>query len=400
MRGYLTRLRDRAHVQRLCTSRNKGQPFIVAGPQDILSYLMSQSLTGLLRGSGLSFDGIYASILPRCLSRVASEARLRATIARNSVSKSLSVVSHAPAAAALITADTTDKPSSTSIDQDAPSASTSLTTDDTQEPVLHQDIEAMQEEIHEFERLQVWELVPRRDYVMEEGIDFEESFAPFAQIEAIRIFVANATHKNMTVYQMDVKTAFLNGVLREEKFFKDDIIFDSTDPALCDIFVDIMSSKFKMSMMGKMSFFLGLQISQSPKGIFINQSKYALEILKKYDMESIDPVDTPMVERTKLDEDLQGIPVDPTRYLGMIGSLMYLTSSRPDLVFAVCMCAWYQAKPTEKHLHAVKQVFRYQKGTINMGLWYLKDTGIALTAYADANHAGCHDTRRSTSGST
>ncbi|GKA32552.1 retrovirus-related pol polyprotein from transposon TNT 1-94 [Tanacetum coccineum] len=142
------------------------------------------------------------------------------------------------------------------------------------------------------------------------------------------------------------------------------LFFASTDPSLCDIFADKMSSKFKMSMMGKMSFFLGLQISQSPRGIFINQTKYALEILKKYGMDSSDSVDTPMVDRTKLHEDLQGKIVDPTHYHGMIDSLMYLTSSRPDLVFAVCMY-----------------------------------TGIALTAYADVDHAGCQDTKRSTSGS-
>ncbi|GJT78171.1 hypothetical protein Tco_1044896 [Tanacetum coccineum] len=119
-----------------------------------------------------------------------------------------------------------------------------------------------------------------------------------------------------------------------------------------------------MSMMGKMSFFLRLQISQSPRGIFLNQSKYALEIIKKYGMETSDPVDTPMVEKSKLDEDPQGKAVDPTRYRGMISSLMYLTSR-----------------------------------TINMGLWYSKDSYIALTAFADADHAGCQDTRRSTSGS-
>ncbi|GJV40074.1 hypothetical protein Tco_1418514 [Tanacetum coccineum] len=98
-------------------------------------------------------------------------------------------------------------------------------------------------------------------------------------------------------------------------------------------------------------------------------------------------------------EDLQGKPVDATLYRGMIGSLMYLTSSKPDLIYAVCLSARYQAKPTEKHLNAVKRIFRYLKGTINMGLWYSKDTGMSLTAYADADHAGCQDTRRSTSGS-
>ncbi|GJS99462.1 retrovirus-related pol polyprotein from transposon TNT 1-94 [Tanacetum coccineum] len=111
-----------------------------------------------------------------------------------------------------------------------------------------------------------------------------------------------------------------------------------------------------MSMMGKMSFFLGLQISQSPKGIFLSQSKYALEIIKKYGIEISDLVDTPMVEKSKLDEDPLGKAVDPTRYRKMIGSLMYLTSRRPDLVFIVCMCAPYHAKPTEKHLHALLQM--------------------------------------------
>ncbi|GJY06371.1 retrovirus-related pol polyprotein from transposon TNT 1-94 [Tanacetum coccineum] len=307
-----------------------------------------------------------------------------------------------------------------------------------------------------------------KGYRQEEGIDFEESFAPVARIEAIRIFIANAATKNMIIYQMDVKTAFLNGDLQEEvfvsqpegfedqenpthvyrlkkalyglkqaprawydtlskfllanNFFKgavdptlftrksgkhillvqiyvDDIIFASTDHNACNTFSKEMSSKFQMSMMGQMSFFLGLQVSQSPGGIFINQAKYALETLKKYGMDLSDPVDTPMVDRLKLDEDLMGIPVDQTRFRGMVGSLMYLTASRPDLVFAVCMCARYQAKPTKKHFEAIKRVFRYLKGTINMGLWYPKDNAMSLTAYADADHAGCQDSRRSTSGS-
>ncbi|GKC08765.1 retrovirus-related pol polyprotein from transposon TNT 1-94 [Tanacetum coccineum] len=119
------------------------------------------------------------------------------------------------------------------------------------------------------------------------------------------------------------------------QIYVDDIIFASTDPSLCDKFDDITSSKFKMSMMGKMSFFLRLQISQSPKGIFRNQTKYALETLKKYRMDTSDLVDMPMVDQTKLDEDLQGKLVDAIHYRGMIGSLMYLTSSRPDLVFVV-----------------------------------------------------------------
>nr|GFB72541.1 retrovirus-related Pol polyprotein from transposon TNT 1-94 [Tanacetum cinerariifolium] len=257
-----------------------------------------------------------------------------------------------------------------------------------------------------------------KGYRQEEGIDFEESFAPVARIEAIRIFIANAASRNMIVYQMDVKTAFLNGDLKEEVYvsqpegffdpdhpthvyrlkkalyelkqaprawydtlsiflldnnlskgtvnptlftrktgkhillvqiYVDDIIFASTDPKDYDMFFNEMSSKFQMSMMGQMSFFLGLQVSQSHTGIFINQSKFALAILKKFRMDSCDSVDTPMVDRLKLDEDLSGTPVDQTRFCSMVGSLIYLTASRPDLVFAVCMCARYQAKPTKKH---------------------------------------------------
>ncbi|GKD02084.1 retrovirus-related pol polyprotein from transposon TNT 1-94 [Tanacetum coccineum] len=178
------------------------------------------------------------------------------------------------------------------------------------------------------------------------------------------------------------------------KIYVDDIIFASTDPKSCDIFSNEMSSKFQMSMMRQMSFFLGLQVSQNPRGILlINQN-----LLSKFGMDSCDPVDTPM-DRLKLDEDPLGIPVDQTRFRSMVGSIMYLTASRPDLVFAVCMCARYQASPTKKHIGALKRVFRYLRGTINWGLWYLKDIAMALMAYTDAGHAGCQDTCRSTSGS-
>nr|GEU69273.1 uncharacterized mitochondrial protein AtMg00810-like [Tanacetum cinerariifolium] len=118
----------------------------------------------------------------------------------------------------------------------------------------------------------------------------------------------------------------------------------------------------------------------------------------KYGFESCDPVDTPMVEKSKLDEDKEGIVFDPSHYHGMIGTLLYMKASRPDLQFAICMCARYQAQLTEKHFHADKRIFRYLKGTVNRGLWYPKDSSIALTAFADADHAGCQDTLRSTSG--
>ncbi|GJT63658.1 retrovirus-related pol polyprotein from transposon TNT 1-94 [Tanacetum coccineum] len=241
--------------------------------------------------------------------------------------------------------------------------------------------QAMQDKIHEFDRLDVWELVPPPDC-----LDFEESFSPVARLEAIRIFLANATSKNMIIYQMDVKTAFLNGELKEE-------VYVSQPEGFVDPDRPHHVYRLKKALYGLK------QAPRNPRGIFINQSKYANEILKKFDLHKSDPVDTPMVERTKLDEDLSGIPVDQTQYRSMIGSLMYLTASRPDLVFIVCMCARYQSKPTKKHLEAIKRVFWYLQGTINMVLWYPKDTAMALTAYADAYHAGCQDTRRRTSGS-
>ncbi|GJY85212.1 retrovirus-related pol polyprotein from transposon TNT 1-94 [Tanacetum coccineum] len=343
------------------------------------------------------------------------------------------------------------------------------------EPMMYKDaltqscwIEVMQEELNEFQCLENKARLVARSYRKEEGIDFEESFALVARLEAIRIFSSFATHMNMVVYQMDVKTEFLNGNLREEVYvsqpdgfvdkdkqnhmyklkkalyrlkqalrvwydmlssflisqdfskgsvdptlficrddyelllvqiYVDDTIFVASTLELCNLFSKIMCSKFKMSLMGKISFFLGLQISQIPRGIFINQSKYALESLKKYGFDSCDLVDTPMVEKSKLDENKEGKAVDPSHYRGMIGTLLYLTASRPDLQFAICMCAQYQARPTKKHLNAVKRIFRYLKGTVNRGLWYPKDSSIPLTAFADADHAGCQDTRRNTSGS-
>nr|GEY65904.1 hypothetical protein [Tanacetum cinerariifolium] len=142
----------------------------------------------------------------------------------------------------------------------------------------------------------------------------------------------------------------------------------------------------------------GLQVNQFSNGIFINQSKYILDILKRFGLENYDSVPTPMVEHATLKLDLVGKPVDHTDYRSMIGSLMYVTSSRPDIVFATCMCARYQDNPNEHHMSAVKRIFRYLKGTIILGLWYSKDFGFDLTAYSDSYHAGCHLDRKSTSG--
>ncbi|GJW09919.1 retrovirus-related pol polyprotein from transposon TNT 1-94 [Tanacetum coccineum] len=165
------------------------------------------------------------------------------------------------------------------------------------------------------------------------------------------------------------------------QIYVDDIIFGSTNPKLSKRFEKLMHNKFEMSMMGELKFFLGIQIHQSPRGIFINQAKYAQEILKKHGMTSCDSIGTPMATK-HLDADLSGTPVDQTKYRRMVGALLYLTTSRLDIVHATCYCARYQAKPTEKHLIAVKRIFRYLKNTINMGLLYPKYTSFDLTAFS------------------
>nr|GEY07553.1 retrovirus-related Pol polyprotein from transposon TNT 1-94 [Tanacetum cinerariifolium] len=332
-------------------------------------------------------------------------------------------------------------------------------------------IESMQEELHQFDRLNVWELVDRplctnvinlkwlwknkrdeentvirnksrlvaKGYAQKEGVNFEESFAPVARLEAVRLFIAYGAHKSFIVYQMDIKIAFLYGPLKEEVYvnqsdgfvdpyhpdqvyhlkkalyglkqaprawydelskfllskgfskgsidptffitkhkgdillvqiYVDDIIIGSTNPNLSKRFEKLMHNKFEMSMMGELNFFLGIQIHQSPRGIFINQAKYAQKILKKHGLTSCDSVGTPMATK-HLDADLSGTPIDQTKY---------------------------RTKPTEKHLTAVKWIFRYLKDTIHMGLWYPKDTGFNLTAFSYSDHAGCLDSCKRTSG--
>ncbi|GJZ05149.1 retrovirus-related pol polyprotein from transposon TNT 1-94, partial [Tanacetum coccineum] len=215
----------------------------------------------------------------------------------------------------------------------------------------------------------------------DEGIDFEESFSPDNPSHVYKLKKSLYGLKQAPRAWYDMLSSFLisqhfsKGVVDPTLFtrkvgdnlllvqiYVDDIIFASTNTALCNEFANIMTSKFKMSMMGKLLFFLRLQISHSSRGIFINQSNYAQEIIKKYGMLSTESVDTPMVDKSKLDEDLQRKPIDATHY-------------------------------------RVKRIFRYLRGTIDMGLWYSKDSSMYLTAYADADHAGCQDTRRSTSGS-
>nr|GEV19453.1 uncharacterized mitochondrial protein AtMg00810-like [Tanacetum cinerariifolium] len=272
-------------------------------------------------------------------------------------------------------------------------------------------VSAMQEELNQFARLKVWRLVPRTKgkfviktkwifknkkdesslvirnkarlvavgYSQQEGIDYDETFGPVARIEAIRLFLACAAHKDFTVFQMDVKTAFLNGIIKEE-------VYVGQPPV-----ARIEAIRLFLAYAAHKDFTV---YQMDVKTVFLNALDKAL-----LGLENCDSVPTPMVEQAKLKLDLVGKPVDHTDYRRMIGSLMYVTSSRPDIMFATCMCARYQANPNEHHVSAVKRIFRYLKGTINLGLWYPKDFGFDLTAYSDADHAGCHLDRKSISGS-
>ncbi|GJW56078.1 retrovirus-related pol polyprotein from transposon TNT 1-94 [Tanacetum coccineum] len=360
-------------------------------------------------------------------------------------------------------------------------------------------IVAMQEELNQFIANDVWELVPQpknmtiigtkwvfrnkldengivsrnkarlvaQGYNQQEGIDYDETYAPVARLESIRILLAYACALDFKLFQMDVKSAFLNGFINEEVYvaqpprfidfekpdhvyklkkalyglkqepkawydrlkaflikheykmgmvdntlftkkkssnliivqiYADDIIFGSTCQDMCDEFAKIMHDEFEMSMMGELNFFLGLQIKQMEDGIFFNQSKYIKEMLKKFGLEDSKPMKTPMSSDTKLTKDEECESVDSTKYRGMIGSLLYLTASRPDIMFSVCLCARFQEAPKTSHLEAVKRIFRYIKGTTHLGLWYPKGTGIETVVYADSDHAGDYVDRKSTSG--
>ncbi|GJT81787.1 retrovirus-related pol polyprotein from transposon TNT 1-94 [Tanacetum coccineum] len=360
-------------------------------------------------------------------------------------------------------------------------------------------IVAMQEELNQFTANDVWELVPQpknmtiirtkwvfrnkldkngivsrnkarlvaQGYNEQEGINYDETYAPVTRLESIRILLAYACTLDFKLFQMDVKSAFLNGFINEEVYvaqppgfidfekpnhvyklkkalyglkqapkawydrlkaflikheykmgmvdntlftkkkssnliivqiYVDDIIFGSTCQDMCDEFAKIMHDEFEMSMMGELNFFLGLQIKQMEDGIFFNQSKYIKEMLKKFGLEDSKPMKTPMSSDTKLTKDEECESVDSTKYRGMIGSLLYLTASRPDIMFSVCLCARFQEAPKTSHLEAVKRIFRYIKGTTHLGLWYPKGTGIETVVYADSDHAGDYVDRKSTSG--
>ncbi|KAI3676809.1 hypothetical protein L1987_86422 [Smallanthus sonchifolius] len=360
-------------------------------------------------------------------------------------------------------------------------------------------IEAMQEELLQFKRQDVWKLVDlppgqtaigtrwvfrnkqdergivvknkarlvAQGYTQEEGIDYDEVFAPVSRLEAIRIFLAYAASKNFMIYQMDVKSAFLYGKIGEEVYVKqppgfvdpahpnkvlkldkalyglhqgprawyetlsgyllsnnfrkgaidqtlfikdeggeillvqiyvDDNIFGSTRKKLCKDFEVLMHSKFEMSSMGELNFFLGLQVKQVPNGIFISQSKDVKSILERFKMADCSAARTPMQVHHQLSPDKEGQDTDQHQYRAMIGSLMYLTASRPDIMFAVCLCARFQAAPKVSHLQAVKRILRYLKGAPKLGLWYPKNGNVNLYAYTNSDYGGCNLDKKSTSG--
>ncbi|GJS19758.1 putative ribonuclease H-like domain-containing protein [Tanacetum coccineum] len=304
-------------------------------------------------------------------------------------------------------------------------------------------------------------------YTQEEGIDYDEVFAPVARIEAIRLFLAYASFMGFIVYQMDVKSAFLYGTIEEEVYvcqppgfedpqfpdkvykvekalyglhqaprawyetlstyliengfrrgtidktlfikkdkgdillvqvYVDDIIFGSTKKFLCDEFKGLMHKRFQMSSMGEIIFFLGLQVQQKEDGIFISQDKYVAKILKKFDFVTIKTASTPKETSKALVKDEEAGAVDVHLYRSMIGSLMYLTASRHDIMFVVCACARFQVTPKMSHLHVVKRIFRYLKGQPKLGLWYPRDLPFDLEAFSDSDYAGVSLNRKSTIG--
>jgi hypothetical protein len=282
--------------------------------------------------------------------------------------------------------------------------------------------------------------VVAKGYSQVEGLDFDETYAPVAKLESIRILLAYATYHSFKLYQMDVKSAFLNGPIKEEVYveqppgFKDseyhthiyklskalyglkqaprawyeclrDFLLtngikvgkaDPTNKSSCEKFSMIMIQKFKMSMMGELKYFLRFQTKQLQEGTFIYQTKYIQDILKKFGMKNAKPIKTPMGTNGHLDLDTRGKSVDQKVYQLMIGSLLYLCVSRPDIMLYVCMCARFHENPKKVHLRAVKRIMRYLVYTPKFGLWYPKGSTFDLIGYSNADYVGCKIDRNST----
>ncbi|GKA71801.1 putative ribonuclease H-like domain-containing protein [Tanacetum coccineum] len=211
--------------------------------------------------------------------------------------------------------------------------------------------------------------------------------------------------------KIDEKNGYRRGTIDKTLFLKkdkhdiilvqvyvDDIIFGSTKKSWCDEFEALMKSRFQMSSMGELTFFLGLQVKQKEDGIFISQDKYVAEILKKFDFAHVKTASTPIETQKPLVKDEEASDVDVHLYRSMIGSLMYLTASRPDIMFAVCACSRFQVTPKSSHLSAVKRIFRYLKGKPKLGLWYPRVSSFDLESYSDSDYAGANLDRKSTTG--
>jgi hypothetical protein len=178
----------------------------------------------------------------------------------------------------------------------------------------------------------------------------------------------------------------------------DNIIFGGSSHAFVAKFSDTMSRKFEMSMMGELTFFLGLQIKQTHKGTFVHQGKYTKDVIKKFNMGEAKPLSTPMLTTMALDEDKEGEAMDQKEYRSMIRSLMYLMVMRPDMQFAVFLCAHFQSSLCTSHRQAIKRILRYLRFTPEFGLWFLASSSLSLCGYSDADYAGCRVERKSTSG--
>lgn len=307
-----------------------------------------------------------------------------------------------------------------------------------------------------------------KGYAQKYGIDYEEVYAPVSRMDTVRMFLALAAQRDWSVYQLDVKSAFLHGNLTKDVYvdqpqgyevktamhkvyklnkalyglkqaprawfsrieayflnegfekcgseqtlftkvskqgkllvislYVDDLIFAGDDENMVVEFKQSMMNEFDMTDLGKMRFFLGIEVLQLSEGIFIHQRKYVLEVLKKFGMEHCNSVQNPSCPGFKISRDDNGVEVDGSYYRQLVGSMMYLTATRPDIMYAVSLISRYLSKPTELHLLAAKRILRYLQGTSGFGLLYKKEGNKELIGFTDSDYAGDVDDRKSTSG--
>lgn len=360
-------------------------------------------------------------------------------------------------------------------------------------------VKAMEEEIKMIEKNNTWELVdcPRdkdiigvkwvyktklnpdgtiqkhkarlvaKGYSQQPGIDYNETFAPVARLDTIRALIALTAQKGWSIYQLDVKSAFLNGVLEEEIYveqpqgfvkgneskvlrlkkalyglkqaprawysridqyftnqgfrrskseptlyiktkgqhntlivslYVDDLIYTGNNMSMIAEFKEDMMKTFEMTDLGLMHYFLGIEVSQRKNGIFISQKKYIEELLKKFKMCGCKPVATPLVANEKLQKDDGSPKVDASLYRSLIGSLLYLTATRPDIMYATSLLSRFMQSPSQVHFGAGKRILRYLQGTKEFGIWYIPMTNSSLLGYTDSDWAGSLDDMKSTSG--